>query len=85
MTSLIALLVSTLVLSHIPMTQEEPKTAVQYFYAEAPEQYGSPDRPGRTAKRTERFMIIPPPPTKYINIWETIRLAFPPVDLSEKG
>ena len=84
MTSLLTLLISTLALGHIPLEPEEPKVAVQYFYATAPEQYGSPDTPRHISNREERFMIIPPP-TKHINIWKTIKIIFPPVDLSERG
>ena len=84
MTTLLALLISTLALSHIPLVPEEPKVAVQYFYATAPEQYGSPDTPRHISKREERFMIIPPP-IKHVNIWKAIRLAFPPVDFTERG
>ena len=85
MTSLLALLISTLTLSHIPLAPEEPKVSVKYFYATAPEQYGSPDTLRHISNREERFMIIPPPPIKHVNIWEVIKLAFPPVDVSERG
>ena len=86
MTSLLALLISTLALGYIPLAPEEPKVAVQYFYAEAPANYGSADNLDYSdGGREERFMIIPPPPIKHVNIWKAIRLVFPPVDFTERG
>ena len=84
MTSLFALLISTLALSHVPIIPDEPQKEVVYFYAEAPEQQGSADILGGEATRKQRFMIIPPP-VKHVNIWKTIKQIFPPIDLSERG
>ena len=79
MTTLLALLISTMALSYIPLEPEEPKVAIQYFYAEAPANYGSADNLNYSdGKREERFVIIPPPQIKHIDILEVIKLTFPP-------
>ena len=59
---------------------------VQYFYAEAPANYGSADNLNYSdGRREERFMIIPPPPIKHVNIWKIIKQDFPPVNMNERG
>lgn len=85
MISLFTLLISTMALSYVPVIQDEQVEEIVYFYAEPPDNYGSADNLNHSSwKRTKRFMLVSPP-TKRINIWKTIRMVFPPIDLSERG
>lgn len=86
MTSLMALLVSSLILNanyaNIDLVVEPQ---VQYVYAEAPAVPPSTDRLGGKSTRRVRGMILPPMKAKQPTIINQIRLVFPPLDLSERG
>lgn len=88
MSTFLAILLSSWMLGNVNISIPEEKLEykVQYVYAEAPATKGSQDDLSYGGKTvTRRGIILPPIPIKKLTIIDTIKVIFPPIDLSERG